>query len=335
MTFKELFTKLNFKQSFESDFCVVLTDKEKQFLLFRSDSDISCFSLDFFQYVSLMDLMFLYDFKEKDTLKVDEYTFEHKISEVDALASIFLDIDFECTNDFLLQSIFKCDVVGLRNSSDYGLILKSSYKSSLNVNLLKFNRKENIIVNSNVDCYWTNKEKEHTSAIIAWNPFSLHNFIIHVEDNNEYSSFIFAKNCNNYTLRSPFLYNFEKYIILTSSITDSVEALRLILLFIKDRIGISLGLHVSTSMIELEVSLKPDEESKEWVQLSSNLMARIRNLYYGSESTDFISIKQSKKNYENCSIYYLSFVKSYGMVRAISQFLIEKYDLKVELIKAK
>lgn len=334
MTFKQLFAKLNFKICFDSDFCVVLTDNENHFLLYRYATDICCFSLVFFQDVSLMDLMFIYDLKDKEALKDDEYIFENKISKEAVLAYIFSVIDFDKTNDILLQSIFKGDVVGLNNSSDYGIIMKSPYKSSQNVNLLKFNRKENISVYSNFDCYWTNKEKEHTSAIIAWNPYSLHNFITLVEDNIDYSSFIFAKNCNNYTLRSPLLGNYEKYNILTSSVLDSVDALRFILILIKNSIGISLGLHVSTSVIELEVPLTPDEDTKVWVQFSSNVVAKIRTLYYASEQTDFISIKQAKHNFESYSIYYLSFVKSYGMVRAVSQFLIEKYDLTINLIKA-
>lgn len=334
MTFKQLFAQANFSIIHDADFCIIVSNNLNKYLLYRYSPEMCCYALDFFQDVTIKDLMFFYDIKEDDhTEEIEEYVFENIVSKEKVLSYIFSLIELN-EGDKAIRHPFKKDVYAINESDEFALVLKSTDKKPKTTNILAFSKKGYHTLYTNSNCNWkSGGEEGQEKVLISWNPYLLHTFL--TKSKESYLSYILVKNCGNNSLKSPMLSKATKeYNIICSTLDDSVEAMRFVIALINTTAGTSLNFHHCSTMIEVEIPLAPDEELTHWIQLFSNVMKKIRQVYYESLSTNFDFIKQQKQTVQGKEYLYLSFVKVQPLIAILCRTFIVEYKLKVNIINA-
>jgi len=329
MTFKQLFTQTNFKVVHDADFCAVVSNDISKYLLYRYSREICCYALDFFQNVSIQDLMFLYDIKDDDKFD-DEFVFENIIGEDKVLSYIFSLIE---NDDKSIKNLFKNDVFSIDQSDEFALVLKSTEKRPKTANILAFNKGGCRTIYANTNCIWKGGGEEHVKMVIAWNPYLLHTYLL--QSKESFSSYILVKNCSNNSLKYPMLSDVTKeYNVICSSLDESVEAMRFVISLINIQKGTCMNLHYSSTMMEVEISLAPGEEVFQRVQLFSNVVKKVSQVYYESLSTNFDFMNWSKLSVQGKDYLYLNFVKVRPLINFLLNTFILEYKLKVNIINA-
>jgi len=331
MTYKKLFDQANFKIVHDTDFCAVISDNISHYLLYRYSSELSCYSLSLFQDISMFDLKFIYDIKDNDEKEEEEYVFENLISKEKVLPYIFSLVDLD-SEDKIFRNPFKNAVFAKNQSEDLALVLNSVEKRPKPLNLLQFSKDVYKPVYSNTNCLWKSGGEEQDKTVIAWNPYTLHNYFI--ESGNNYSAYILVCGCDNYTLRSPLLGKYQEYNIICSSLNDSVEALRFVIMSINCSAGTILNLQHNANIMEIEFVDPSDDETAYWINMSADLVKKIRSMYYGTHQHNFEFIKKQKQIIQKRNYLYLSIFKSQPLIKLLCNYLCEKYQLKINIIHA-
>jgi hypothetical protein len=331
MTYKELFDQANFKIVHDTDFCAVISDNISHYLLYRYSTELSCYSLSLFQDFSKFDVKFLYDIKDNDENEEEEYVFENLISKEKVLSYIFSLIELD-SEDKILRNPFKNAVSGINKSNDLAIVLNSVEKRPKPLNLLHFSKDGYKPVYSNTNCLWKSGGEEQNKTVIAWNPYSLHSYFI--ESGNNYSAYILVSGCDNFTLRSPLLCKYEEYNIICSSLNDCVEALRFVIMAISCSSETILNLQYNSTMMELEIIDPSEDDTAYWINMSADVVKKIRLMYYGTHQRNFEFIKKQKQIIQKRNYLYLSIIKSQPVIKLLCNYLCEKYQLKINIIHA-
>jgi hypothetical protein len=321
--FKQCFEYLKFNVILESDFCLMLTDNIRQYLLHRSDSEIKCIDLYSFNYIKLSELIYLYNLDRDIVSETEEYKIDNSITRDKLLAYIFALKEQNTDIALVKGDLYKT------TEGNHALILRD--KDNNIKNRIAFSEDGDIhnLINKNAVFI---SENESENALITCEPDGMIDFMKRYGE--QYKYYCLMDGTSQFYIDGIISKDFKLYTFLCSSTRSYACALQTLASYISSKKQ-QMQFHSSPHDCrgELIISLDPDQEVLEYLQFSSDITKKIRTTYFNGEMTNLEIIKINKMAKSGINRIYLSFNICIAEISIIIEALIKKYDLPFNVIK--